>query len=306
MRCINARRGWLRAPIALTAGVLLLLLASTALAQTPFDARDNGGPPEQRGVLRVCADPNNLPFSHRDGEGFENKIAEMLAEELGLPLEYVWVPQRTGFLRVTLRNWLAEERRYRCDVVMGMPMETRGLSTTRPYYHSTYALVYPKGRGWDEVQSVAALRTLSPEQLSRLRVALFDETPATAWMHRHGLLRNVVPYVLRSADPEFFPGKVILKDMLEGEVDMAMVWGPIAGYFAQRSPVELAVIPMRSEHQVRFDFPISVAVRPGDHELLRPLQLVLRKRQEDIQQLLLDYDIPMLDRDGQVIRKVAR
>lgn len=299
---------WPRATLAAVMGAAWLAVAGAAAAQpaTPFDERDHGGPPEKRGVLRVCADPNNLPFTHRNGEGFENKLAELVAEELGLPIEYTWVPQRAGFLRVTLRNWLPEQHRYRCDVVMGMPMESRGLSTTRSYYHSTYVLIYPQDRGWDDIQSPAALLTLDPERMNRLRVAVFDETPATAWMHRHGLLRNVVPYVLSSADPDFFAGKVIMNDMLEGEVDMAFIWGPIAGYFAKRSPEDLVIIPVPSEPRMRFDYPISIAVRPGDHELLRPLQLVLRKRQDDVEKLLIDYNIPMLDGNGQLVRQVER
>jgi mxaJ protein len=289
-------------------GAMLLAVAGAAVAQpaTPFDERDHGGPPEKRGVLRVCADPNNLPFSHRNGEGFENRLAEIVAEELELPVEYTWIPHRAGFLRVTLRNWLPEEHRYRCDMVMGMPMESRGLSTTRSYYRSTYVLVYPAGRGWDDIQSAAALLALAPDRSSKLRVAIFDQSPAAAWMHRHGLMQNAVPYVLSSADPDFYPGKVIMDDMLEGKVDMAFVWGPIAGYFAKLSPEDLVVVPVPSEHQVRFDYPISIAVRPGDHELLRPLQLALRKRQDEVRQLLVDYNIPMLDGDGQLIGQLER
>src|SRR4051812_27064337 len=170
----------------------LLLSASSAFAQS--------GPGADK-VLRVCEDPNNLPFSNRAGEGFENKIAELLARELGWKLEYTWFPQRMGFIRNTLRGREPDSGRFKCDLVPGVPVGFELASTTKPYYRSIYALVYVKGKGLDGVKVPEDLVKLEPAKLKSLRLGVIGQTPPADWMLKHGLFDQVVSYQTQSGDP---------------------------------------------------------------------------------------------------------
>ena len=205
-----------------------LLLPSWALGQPSPPAGEDR-------VLRVCEDPNNLPFSNRAGEGFENKIAELLARELGWTLEYTWFPQRMGFIRNTLRARDPGSNRFKCDLVMGVPAGFELASTTKPYYRSTYALVYVKGKGLDSVTAPEGLLKLAPEKLKSLKLGVFGQSPAADWLLKHGLFDQAVSYQPQSGDPERYPGEIIEKDLVAGKVDVAFVWGPIAGYFAKKA-----------------------------------------------------------------------
>lgn len=259
--------------------------------------RTHGGPPEERGALRVCAQPNNMPFSNSAEEGYENKLAEMLAEELGVPLEYTWVPHAWGFMRATLRDWLPDEGRFRCDVLMSVPRDMAGVSTTPSYYHSAYVIVMPKnGRFADKVDSQHDLRLLDGEERRGMTIGAFDQTPATDWLIRHGLRGHLKGFVLGGSDPNFYAGQLITHDLVDGTLDMAILWGPIGGYFAERAAEPMKLVYMETEGQYEFDYRVSIGVRPGDHELMRPLQVALRERQEEIDKLLEEYHIPRMDR----------
>jgi mxaJ protein len=259
--------------------------------------RDHGGPPAARGALRVCADPGNMPFSDRrdGGMGLENRLAELLAGDLGIPLEYTWHPQRAGYLRQTLRYWLENERRYRCDVVMGVPRGARGFSTTSPYFHSTHVLVYAKGRGLDGVGQVSDLLAMTQAEREGIRIGVFDRSPAAAWLVRHGMRGNMVAYMQSDADPAFYPGRIIEQDLVEGRIDAVIIWGPIGGYYANRAGEDLAVLPMQSERHIPFDFAVAIGVREGDEALLQPLQTALDRHRDTIDRWLVDYHIPVVD-----------
>ena len=212
-------------------------------------------------ALKVCDDPNNLPFSNDKDEGFENKIAAILARNLDLPLEVFHYPQRMNIVRNTIRYKLPNESEYRCDLLTGVPSDFTAVATTRPYYRSTYVLVYAKGRKLDvagEDQFLALDRSL----LSRLKIGVYERTPGVDWMKRHDLLGQAAPYRLLNADPDYYPGKIINDDLVNGKIDAAVVWGPIGGYFARRlaSP-ELVVLPLPAETGVRMDFGVSMGVR---------------------------------------------
>ena len=199
------------------------------------------------GALRVCQDPNNLPFSNLQGQGFENKIAELFAEKLGRKLEYFSFPQRMGFIRNTLRFKLPGED-YRCDLVMGVPAAYDQVSATRPYYRSAYALVYPERGKLDGVNTAQDLLALSPDKLKSLRIGVYDRSPASEWLVKHNLLEQGVPYRMLNADPDSNPGEIIEKDLAQGKLDAVIVWGPIAGFFAKRvSEPHLVVVPLSSE-----------------------------------------------------------
>jgi mxaJ protein len=281
---------------ALAIAAALLLLAGGASAQQ--------GPPavgDDR-VLRVCADPNNLPFSNRAGEGFENKIAELLARELGWSLEYTWFPQRMGFIRNTLRSRDPDSNRFKCDLVIGVPAGFELASTTKPYYRSTYALVYVKGKGLDDVTAPEGLLSLEPAKLKSLKLAVVGQTPPADWLLKHRLFDQVVPYQPQSADPERYPGEIVEKDLVAGTIDVAFVWGPIAGYFAKRakSPA-LAVVPFKPDPEIRFDFPIAMGVRFGEREWKERIERLIEANRPRIQAILAAYGVPQLDDQGRIM-----
>ncbi|MEO5862603.1 MAG: quinoprotein dehydrogenase-associated putative ABC transporter substrate-binding protein, partial [Burkholderiales bacterium] len=205
----------------MTAVVLLSAVFSSARAD------------EMDKVLRVCQDPNNLPFSNTKGEGIENKLAELFAKKLGWKLEYFSFPQRLGFVRNTIRFKLPGTN-YRCDILMGVPSGFDQVAVTKPYYRSTYALVFPKGKGLDNVKTKQDFLQLDPQQLKKLKIGLYDRSPASQWLARRGLLEQAVPYRMMNADPDRYPGEIIEKDLAAGKIDVAVVWGPLGGYFAKK------------------------------------------------------------------------
>jgi len=270
-------------------GAALALAAGLAVAQTAADA------PPVRQALRVCQDPNNLPFSDTKGQGFENKLAELFAKELGLPVTYYSFPQRMAFIRNTLRYKLPGED-YRCDIVMGVPAGFDQVAATRPYYRSTYVLVFPKGKGLDGVRDSGDLLKLAPERLAKLRIGLYDRTPASEWMARHRLLDQAVPYHILNADPDQYPGEIIEKDLASGRLDAAIVWGPIGGYFAKRvRQPELAVVPMVPEPGLKFDYAMAMGVRHGEPQWKQQVEALIDKRRAEIQAILREYGVPLVE-----------
>jgi mxaJ protein len=251
---------------------------------------------EEAAAFRVCADPNNLPFSAKSEDGFENRIAEIWATELGLPIEYTWFPQRRGFVRKTLKALNESGSEYKCDVVMGVAAGFDRLLTTKPYYRSTYALVYVKGRDLDGVASGEDFINLKPEIRDGLRIGAFTPTPGAKWLARHGMNEQLVPFLAMSGDPEAYPGEIIEKELVEGRLDAAIIWGPIAGYFANRAkPAEIAVVLLESEPGIQFDFAISAGVRYGDSGRKQVLEELILKMAEPMQTVFAEYDVPLLE-----------
>lgn len=244
--------------------------------------------------LRVCADPNNLPFSNRNEEGFENRLAAIWAQELGIELEYTWFPQRRGFERNTLNAIDPVNGHYKCDVIVGVPDGYDLAMTTRPYYRSTYALVYLTERGL-ELGGGEDLFTLPAETRDRLRIGVFTPGPAADWLAHHGMHRQMVPYSALDGDPNAYPGQIIENELRAGELDAAILWGPIAGYFAARADTaDVAVLPLRSEPGVRFDFPISAGVRFGDREARARLESLMTRTAAETASLLAEYHVPLV------------
>ena len=269
------------------AGCLVLLLAAAAGTASALE----------REAFRVCADPNNLPFSHKNLKGFENKLAELWADRLGLEVEYTWFPQRMGFVRNTLRA-KNEFDEYKCDVVMGIAEGYELLVTTKPYYRSTYALVYVEDRGLDDVRSGEDFVSLDEKRRSALKIGAFDSTPGPAWLARHGMLRQMVAFQAMSGDPEDYPGEILEQALVDGDIDAALIWGPIAGYFARQADErELVVIPLESEPGIRFDFGISAGVRFGEAEAKAQLEQLIDETADEIEALLESYHVPLLARE---------
>ena len=266
---------------------LLLTMAVAAAAQDAQDA-----PPERK-ALKVCQDPNNLPFSNLAGEGIENKIAEVFGKALGLPVTYYSFPQRMAFIRNTLRFKLPGSD-YPCDIVMGVPVGYDQVSVTKPYYRSTYAMVIPQGRGLDDIASAADLIALPSERMDRLRIGVVDRGPASDWLALHKMVEHGVPYKMLNADPEQYPGEIVEKDLAAGKIDVAIVWGPIAGFYAKRvkTPV-LKVIALESEPGVQFDYQMAMGVRYGEREWKQQIESLIVSRRPEIQAILAEYGVPL-------------
>ena len=273
-----------------------------ALAALAAIAVSGGAASAERTAFKVCADPHYLPWSNEREEGYENRIASLLAEALGLPVEYTWFPQRMGFIRNTLRA-RGDDGEYKCDVVMGLPAGYELAITTKPYYHSTYALVYVRGRGLDDVQSAADLLALEPARRDKLGFGLAERNPGTLWLARHGMLDRIeVAYASQHGDPELRPAQLEQEDLLAGKIDVTIMWGPIAGYFARSNPdVPVTVIPMASEPGVRMHFGISAGVRFGQKAQKEELQKLLDENAEAIEAILREHWVPLTDADGALI-----
>lgn len=274
---------------AASAMVIAALLAPTAAA----------GEDAPRSAFRPCIDPNNLPFSNTKGEGFENRIAEVLAGKLGLPVKSYAFPQRMNFVRNTLRYRLPGTD-FRCDILMGIPAGYEQASTTTPYYRSTYVLVFPKGGRLDAVKSGSDLFAVFAASKDRPVIGVYDRSPASAWLVKHGWEEQARPYRMLSADPESYPGEILGRDLAEGTIDAAIVWGPIGGYFAKRSG-KLAVIPLRSEPGVKFDYEMAMGVRHGDREWKAVVERLIAENRSAITAILREYNVPLVDERGELL-----
>ena len=262
---------------------LLLPPLVLALAGAASLTRPGAGPAR----LRVCADPNNLPFSNSREEGFENRLAALMAREMGARVAYTWWPQRRGFFRETLNAG-------RCDVVMGVPAGLQSLATTRPYYRSTYVFVTRRSESLQ-------LRSFDDPVLRGLRIGVQlaggaeGTTPPVYALARRGLMDQVEGYSLYADYARPNPPARVLDALARGEVDVAVAWGPLAGYFARREPVRLRVSPVApavDASGVPLTFAIAVGVRKGDERLRIALDRILERRQREIQRILDDYGVP--------------
>jgi mxaJ protein len=240
-----------------------------------------------RPVLRVCADPNNLPFSNRREQGFENKLARLIADDLGRSVSYTWAPQRRGFLRNTLNA-------NACDVVMGVPVKLESLATTQPYYRSGYVLV--------SAPHVPVLSSLASPQLHQLRIGVplvgddGANPPPLFALAAHGLLSNLRGYSVYGDYRDDSPPAQLLRALRRGEIDVAIAWGPLAGYYARGAPtLRYAFIPeSEAPPGLTFSFEIALGVRQSDKILLSELDAVLLRRRREISALLASYGVPRL------------
>jgi mxaJ protein len=266
--------------------VLLLLVACGAAVFT-----DGAAPPKTAAAqpLRVCSDPNNLPFSNENGEGFENRLANLLARDLGTTVQYTWWAQRRGFLRNTLNAEL-------CDVVMGYPSDAEAAATTAPYYRSTYVFVTRASRH-------LRIRSFNDPILRKLRIGVqlvgddgANSPPAHA-LSRRGIIENVVGYSVYGDYRTNSPPSAIVGAVARGEVDVAAVWGPLAGYFAARQREALDVTPVQPAIDAQFPqvFDISMAARRGDKAQLARLERFIQERRVEIDRILADYHVPRVE-----------
>ena len=230
--------------------------------------------------FRVCADPESLPYSNQKGEGFENKIAEVLAKDLGKELTYEFWLDRQGYLRNTINA-------QRCDVIIGMGSDVDSLRTSKPYYRSGYVFVYRKSSNYN-------IKDWDSEDLKKGIIGIVGESPPTIPLRDHDLMANARPYRLQR-DLNLSPGHMI-DDLIAGKIDVAIIWGPIGGYYAKQSKEPLVVVPVPEYKSVNVkgkeEWNISVAVRKKDKDRMEMIQGALDRNQDKILKILDDYGIP--------------
>jgi len=249
-------------------------------------------------TLRVCADPHSMPQSNDRGEGYENKIAAALAHDLGKKISYTYFPQRMGFVRNTLRARDEQTQQFKCDLIVGVPKGYELTATTKPYMHSIYALVMPARAEFNDLKSAEDLLRLPPARLHSLRVGLFAKTPASDWVLKNGLVDHAVSYPAQSGDPNETPDSVIERALEDGKIDVAVVWGPIAGFIVSRhtdGKDRLISVPFKPDPTIRFDYEISMGVRQGEKEFQNTLDTWIAAHQAEITQILTAYHIPLLE-----------
>jgi quinoprotein dehydrogenase-associated probable ABC transporter substrate-binding protein len=240
-------------------------------------------------VLRVCADPRNLPFSNEKGEGFENKLAELFADKLQKKLDYMFFPQATGFVRMTLAA-------HRCDVIMGFPQGDDLVQGTNPYYRTAYALVAKQGSGLEDVAM------LEDGRLKGKHIGIVAGTPPATNMAANGLMTNARPYPLMIDTRVDSSAAAMIKDLLSGEIDAGVLWGPIAGYYAKQASPPLHVTPLVKETSgPQLAYRIGMGVRPADQNWKRLLNRLIQENQPTINKMLLDYGVPLLDENDRLI-----
>jgi quinoprotein dehydrogenase-associated probable ABC transporter substrate-binding protein len=232
-------------------------------------------------MLRVCADPHNMPFSTESGEGFENKLAEMLASQFGKGLTYTWYPQAPGFVRNTLRA-------YKCDVVMGIPQGDDVVQVTNPYYRTAYALVVKQGRGLDGVDS------LRDPRFKGKHLGIVAGTPPSDIMAVNGLMADAKPYPLVIDTRVDSSAAAMMRDLVADNIDAAVLWGPMAGYHARQAGTAMIVVPLVKEGP-RLLYRIAMGVRHTDQDWKRLLNRKIQENQETINKLLLSFGVPLLD-----------
>lgn len=240
-------------------------------------------------VLRVCADPHNLPFSNDKGEGFENKLAELFAEKLNKKLDYMYFPQATGFVRMTLGA-------HRCDVIMGFPQGDDLVQGTNPYYRTAYALVAKKGSGLDEVT------TLEDERLKGKHIGIVAGTPPATNMAVNGLMANAKPYQLMVDTRLDSSAEAMIADLKSGKIDAGILWGPMAGFYAKKADPPLHVTPLVKEKTgPRLAYRIGMGVRAADQNWKRQLNRLIQENQPAVNKILLDFGVPLLDENDRPI-----
>ncbi len=250
-------------------------------------------------TFKVCADPLNPPYSTKNKDGFENKIAELFAKELGQKVEYTWFAQRIGFIRNTLTAPVndrdADSDQFKCDIVMGVPEGFDLALTSAPYYKSSYVLLIAKGRGWDDIKEADQLSKLSLQQQESLKIAMFDRGPGTTWLQQNGLLDQGIPYQSMSGDGENNTAMEMARDFKAKKIDMVILWGPMAAYVLAQSPKNsYALIPMKSTPALRFDFAMAMGVRKGDKTRKAQLDKLIESQFDKIQAIIASYNIPLL------------
>ena len=284
-----ANGAWLRLSLCVSCTAIAAMFVSGKLLAQAVDRPDLSIELVDPKVLRVCADPNNMPFSTDRGEGFENRLAELLADKLGKGLSYSWYPQATGFVRNTLAA-------HKCDVIMGVPQGDDLVQVTNPYYRTAYALVFKQGHGLEGVD------TLGDPRLKGKRIGIVAGTPPGNNMAANGLMANAKPYPLVIDTRVDSSAAAMMHDLATGEIDAGILWGPMAGYYARQATPAATVVPLVKETTgPRLAYRIAMGVRYADQEWKRELNRTIGENQPAINKLLLSFGVPLLDDSDRAI-----
>ncbi len=278
-----------RMSIGHVAGALMLCIGFARLAL----AQDSGlaGSVElvDPEVFRVCADSNNMPFTNEKQEGFENRIAELLAGKLGKSVSYTYFPMVTGFVRKTLGE-------YKCDVIVGYPQGDELVQNTNAYYRTSYAMLYKPGNGLD------GLDVMADPRLKEKRIGVVAGTPPASVMARNGLMARAKPYRLMVDSRYESSVQKMFADLKSDDIDVAVLWGPIAGYFAKTSETPLTLVPLIKEKKgAHMAFRITMGVRASDQEWKRTLNKLIRENQKEINTIMFEFGVPLLDEQDHLI-----
>ena len=262
---------------------VLCILAIFWLPQLGY--AESGTELEQRSALRICADPNSMPFSNRFKQGFENKIAALLATTLDLPVVYYWYPQSTGFVRVTLRS-------RQCDVIIGISAGNEFVLNTNPYYTSAFSILYPKNADYE----LSSLKdTVIREK--NFRIGIIAGTPPAGILLEENLMEQGRFYHLVVDTRKESPAEQIVKDMVAGKLDIAVLWGPIAGHWNKKYGNLYKIVPLVKDHSTthRMIYRITMGVRNAEINFKRQLNKLLRDEQKKIHAILTEYQVPMVE-----------
>jgi mxaJ protein len=241
-------------------------------------------------ALRVCADPDNMPFSNGKEQGFENKLAELIAERLGDRLEYTWFEEATGYVPNTVGPGA-------CDLVMGYAQGTGLIEDTNPYYYTSYVLIYR-----EDDTDLAGVDNLADPRLKGKRIGVFARTPPASILAMHGLVPNSKPFEVYAGDSGSEAAKVMIAEIASGKLDAGILWGPVGGYFAQRSDVRLSLVPLVKETAGPTTiYGITMGVRPNEPQWKHRINKVLAENQHDIDVILQGYNVPLLNQEGELI-----
>jgi quinoprotein dehydrogenase-associated probable ABC transporter substrate-binding protein len=271
-----------------------MLLALAAVLAAPGAARAQVSDLVSPTALRVCADPSDLPLSDKAGEGFENKIAALLAQHLDRELQYTWFPMAMGFVRQTLTA-------VRCDVIIGYAQGDELVLNTNAYYTSAYVIVAPADSDLREVTS------LEDPRLKGRKIGYIANTPPGTHLARQGMIPDAVSYDLMVDTRLYHPNEDMLADLAAGKLDAALMWGPIGGPLARAYGDRLVVTPLLGETQTpRLFYRITMGVRPGEDRWKRQLNSAIRELQPQIDAILADYGVPLLTDDGTARKTLAQ
>jgi len=268
--------------------LLLVLLVLPTTLNVAIAAEGTTREAISTNTLRVCADPGNMPFSNESEEGFENKIIELVAAKLERPVQYTWFPQTVGFVRNTLR--IRE-----CDLISGISTSSQLVQNTNPYYHSVYTMVH---RADSDIKATE----LSDPVFKNKRIGVVAGTPPATLLARYGLLTQITPYQLTVDTRHFSTGAQAIKDIVDGTTDVALLWGPIAGFHVQQVDTDLTIVPLLEEPKdVRLDYRVSMAVRYNETQWKRTINKILKDLRPEIDKILQQYGVPLLNDLGQLI-----
>lgn len=272
----------------------MTIAACVGLAAILGGATADGAEPAGSLSLRVCADPDNMPFSNETGEGFENKLAGLMARRLDARLEYSWFSEATGYVPNTMG-------RGACDLVMGYAQGTGLIEDTNPYYYTSYVLIYRQ----DDAR-LAGIDRLSDPRLKGKRIGFFARTPPASILAMHGLVAHAKPFEIHADESASKAARALTAEVASGELDAGILWGPVGGYYVQRADVPLKLVPLVKENAGPSTiYGITMGVRPNEPQWKHKINKLITENQGEINAILESYNVPLLDAKGNLITAAA-